>query len=232
MNKNEDERKPLPPYIAFKTFLGFIQKLKETTVPERIDASVVRNYSGSVARQLFTALKYLSMTDENGKVTEKLTQLVDAHGSENWKMLLGNSIKESYFPIIGDLNLEKATRNQLEEKFRDWGADGDVLQKCMAFYISAVTEAGMAISPHVLASETRGRPKGSKTKKPKERGDEQENETLAQPTVPGIAKFSFPIPGLGSATIYVPEGITTDDWTMVNSMMEAFIKRKAKGDKV
>ena len=66
MATNDDARKPLPPYISFKTFTGFMQKLKETTVPERIDGSVLKNYAGSTAAQLTAALRSLRLIEENG----------------------------------------------------------------------------------------------------------------------------------------------------------------------
>jgi len=67
-NKNAD-RQPLPPYVPFKTFVTFIKKLKDTTVPERIDSSVLRSYSGGMAGQLTAALKYLKLTEDNSKTT-------------------------------------------------------------------------------------------------------------------------------------------------------------------
>lgn len=172
----------------------------------------------------------MGLTQEDGTVTEKLTSLVEAYGSPGWKMILGNTITESYSPIIKELNLGKATRNQVEEKFRNWGADGDVLQKCMGFYISAANEAGISLSPHILTTETRGRPKGSRTrKKSKQEEINQNGESPSGLPASGAAKFSFPILGQGSATIYVPEGITSEDWAMVDTMMKAFIARKEKG---
>src|SRR5437868_3491157 len=74
----EDERQALPPYIPLKTFLGFIQKLKDTVIPERVDGTLLRSYSGSVGRQLVAALKFVSLIDGNNYATENLKKAVKA----------------------------------------------------------------------------------------------------------------------------------------------------------
>lgn len=225
MSKNVSEQNPLPPYNSFKTFLGFISGLKETVVPDQVDLGVLRSYSGSVAKQLITALRYLALIQENGTTTAKLNELVEAYQTPQWKPLLSQFMGEAYSPILGDLNLQKATRIQVEEKFRTWGAQGDVLTKCMAFFIAAMTEAGVTLSPHIRV-ETRGRPKGSRTlKTPKEQLNEEKPDV---PIQPGTVRFSLPIPDKQTGMIQLPTDLAIEDWEMIDSMIRAYIQRKEK----
>jgi len=227
MSNNADEQKPLSPYSSFKTLLGFIGGLKKTILPDQVDLGVLRSYSGSVAKQLITTLKYLALIEENGTTTTKLNELVDAYETPQWKPVLSKMMTEAYSPILGELNLQKATKSQVEEKFRTWGAQGDVLNKCMAFFIAAMTEAGVTLSPHIRV-ETRGRPKGSRTiKPPKEPGEEKPDV----PTQPGTVRFSLPIPDKPTGMIQLPTDVALEDWEMIDSMIRAYIQRKEKAAK-
>lgn len=227
--KNNEDRQPLPPYIPFKTFKGFIGKLSETTTPDRVDFSLLRTYSGSVARQIIAALKFLKLIGENGTSTDALKQLVEAFGTDQWQAWLGNMIRNAYYPVITDLNLSNATPQMLEEKFRAWGAEGEVLAKCVNFYVAAMLDANEILSPHIInrprarGERGRGRPRKAR----QERFSEEEESTDAQAHA-GTVRFAFPIPNKLPATIYLPADLTTEDWEMVDSMIRAYIQRSQK----
>lgn len=231
MAKRDDDRLPLPPYISFKTFLGLMQKLKETAIPERIDHSILNTYSGSAARQIIAALKYLRLIEETGRTTDKLRQLVETYDTPQWKGNLTNAIFDAYRDLIGDLNLGVATPAQLEEKFKSRGAEGQVLQRCVAFFIAALTNAGVTFSPHISmkprARSDRGRGR-YKRLRPENSGEEVADEPLIQT---GTVRFCFPIPDKPAATLHLPSDLTTEDWEMVESMIRAFIQRKEKAGK-
>src|ERR1700722_5664741 len=91
----------LPPYIPFKTFANFLQKLKDTVLPPRIDSSLLRSYPGSVARQLKGTLKYLGLIDETGNTQNNLTDLIKAYGTPQWKDQFGEFLSGAYTGIIG-----------------------------------------------------------------------------------------------------------------------------------
>ena len=224
-NKNAD-RQPLPPYVPFKTFVTFIKKLKDTTVPERIDSSVLRSYSGGMAGQLTAALKYLKLTEDSGKTTESLKAVVEEYETNEWPDALKNLVvTDGYSNLLNGINIQSATRAQLEEKFRNVGAEGQVLQKCVAFYVGAVLQAGIKLSPYILERKRRGRTKGTTRQDRTLLKNQTEDET---PPVAGTVKFAFPIPGKASATIFVPGDLAAEDWQMVDSMVRAYIQRTEK----
>ena len=229
MAKNETDRKPLPPYIPFKTLLGFVQKLKDTIVPPRVDSTMLRSYSGSVARQLVAAMKWLQLLDDNGHTNEKLRQIVAAYGTDTWSDVFGDAIFDAYREMLGDLDLDHATTGMLADKFRAVGADGQVLQKCMTFFLAALRNAGVKVSP--LLSEKAPRQRRVEKKTRPDKGGENADELAASAGAPppsGMVKFSFPIPDKSSATIILPADVSAEDWDMVSSMVGAYIARSKK----
>ena len=230
--KNNEDRRPLPPYIPFKTFNGFVTRLNETATPSRVDSSLLRTYSGSVGRQVVAALKFLKLIGENGTTTDSLKQLVDAYGTDKWQAVLGNIIRDAYFSLLTDLNLSNATPGELEQRFRIWGAEGEVLARCVNFYVAAMLDARETISPHIVnrprtrSERGRGRPRKAQQQK----FSIEEGGAEVQPHA-GTARFAFPIPNKAAATIYLPSDLSTEDWEMVDSMIRAYIQRGQKKEK-
>ncbi len=229
--KDNGERVPLPPYISYKTFFGFIQKLKQTAIPERIDASLLRSYSGSVARQIMAALRYLGLIDEAGQTTDRLRALVKTFGTGEWQEQLTGMVSDAYQDVINNLKLDTATPGQLAERFKARGAEGGVQQKCIAFFIAAATNAGMKLSPHIV-NRPRAKADRSRPKKRAPMGDDtgdagfSEGGTSISPT--GTVRFTLPIPGKPSVALVLPADLELDDWTMVDSMVKAYVQRRSK----
>lgn len=230
MAKQTEQRQPLPPYIPFKTFEGFIKRLKETTVPERVDSSILRSYSGSAASQLTGALRYLALIEEGGKATTWLGSLVDAYATPQWQNDLASLITQNYQKVVGNLNLSNATYGQVVEKFKSLGTDGQMLQKCVTFYIAALKAAGVAISPHI-SNRPRTKRNGTGNRRAKTKDITEEKDQVNDGgTVPlsGSIRFSFPIPDKQAATIVVPSDLETEDWDMIDAMIKAYISRRVK----
>ncbi len=231
MAKNgNSERQPLPPYVSYKTFEGVIQRFKESVLPNTVDTSVLSMYAGSVSRQIIAALKYLNLITETGKPTEKLVKLHKSYGTDEWQQGLSDILFDAYRSMLGELNLDAATPAELDSKFKAIGAEGEVLEKCVGFFVAAMKSAGIDLSPHIVnrprkRPERRGRPK-----KP-ERNIEVEDITSHVEGGGGSVKFSFPIPTKPSATLFLPSDLTVEDWTMVDAMMRAYIERRKKAEK-
>ena len=228
MPKNE-ERQPLPPYIPFKTFQGFVQKMKDTVIPERVDSTLLRSYSGSMGRQLVAALRFLGMVDGNNYTTEKLKAVVEVYGTAEWNERFGQLFAEAYGELIGDLNLDVATYGQLADRFKAWGADGQVLQKCIGFYLAGTRNIGWTISPHIISKERPRAERGGRGRMAK-RGSARNdvNEEIGSLSLSGSIRFSFPIPDKSAASLVLPPDLATEDWEMIDSMVRAYISRRQK----
>lgn len=239
MGNTNGERSPLPPYIPFKTIDGFIKKLNETAIPERVDLSLLRTYSGSTARQIIAALKYLGLIDENQQTTDNLRRLVKAYGTDGWQATLGEIMSQGFDGVVSGLNLDTATPSQLSERFKLAGADGQVQQKCIAFYVGAMKAAGVTISPHIISRQTgrtertRSKPRG-KRQDTIDEGAEFRDPAATIPSAPGTVRFSFPIPGKASATVVLPEDLATEDLEIIDTMslmVKAYVQRREKAEK-
>ena len=63
----EKGRKHLPPYVSYRTFHNFIERLQQH-MPSRIDRCYWGELlSGSNGTQLMAALRFLNLIDVNGK---------------------------------------------------------------------------------------------------------------------------------------------------------------------
>jgi hypothetical protein len=232
MSNNDSPRKPLPPYISLKTLLSFMDKMKETTVPERIDGSVLKNYAGSTAAQLTTTLRFLGFIEDNGTSTELLGQMVNAYKTDFWASEFGEVMRKAYAPIVKDLKLETATPSMLNERFRVYGAEGEVLEKCVRFFEAGMIEGGVKLSPHIL-----NKPRAKPDRKPKPKrtkpnaNDDDDNLGDLRPSTVGTKRFSFPIPDKPDAMLMLPTDLTTEDWEMIDVMIRAYVSRREKAEK-
>jgi hypothetical protein len=139
-----------PPYVSYRTFLNFIEGL-EQTIPARIDRSYWGNrFSGSNGSQLVAALRFLDLTDSNGFPTGKLKQMVISKGNERTE-IIKKIVREAYSFLAEDApDPQTATYAQLEEAFHDhFQLAGDVVRKCIKFYINLATAGGVKLSPFI-----------------------------------------------------------------------------------
>jgi hypothetical protein len=167
MNGSKPSEKNPPPYVSYKTFRNYLDTLRQDGIPGRLDASVMKNLSGQTQSQLRGALRFLNLITDDNVPQEALEQLVLAEGSER-QQALQEIIKAGYAFILGDgatIDITKATPQQFSTAFKDAGLSGDTIRKGEAFFLQAVTEAGIAISRHIKA----GRPSAEQSRSPRPR---------------------------------------------------------------
>lgn len=144
-----------PPYIAFKTFLTFIEDLKTHGLPPRIDRSVLRRFSGGVGSQILMALRSLGLVGKDDKPTPELEHLVETYGGEDFKAAL-RKLLDSAYPYISQLDLQTATPSMFADAFKaNTVAKEDVLSKCRRFYMHAAEYAGYKLGPRLAAANPR-----------------------------------------------------------------------------
>jgi hypothetical protein len=146
----EKGRKHLPPYVSYRTFRNFIERLQQR-LPSRIDRSYWGDIlSGSTGTQLMAALRFLNLIDANGKPTERLKPIVAARGELRTQLLHELTGEAFGFACKGSLDLESATYSQLEEVFHNtFQLTDDVSRKCVKFFIAMANDAGMTLSPFI-----------------------------------------------------------------------------------
>ena len=146
----EKGRKHLPPYVSYRTFYNFLERLQQH-VPSRIDRSYWGDIlSGSTGTQLMAALRFLNLVDINGKPTALLKPLVDARGETRTRLLYSLTNDAFGFVCQGSLDLESATYAQLQEVFHNtFQLTDDVSRKCVKFFIAMANDAGINLSPFI-----------------------------------------------------------------------------------
>jgi hypothetical protein len=149
------ERKPVPPYVAYKTLSNFLERFKQG-LPGRIDRGLMGSMSGAAQSQVTTALRYLGMISENNIPTPLMKRYVTGQEQER-QAALREMLMESYpFIFDGDFDLSSATASQLREEFAaNTTATGETLGRCMAFLKDAAQDAGVIVSPFILQKKTR-----------------------------------------------------------------------------
>ena len=148
---NDKSRKSLPPYVSYRTFRNFIDGL-QPGVPSRIDRSYWGDrLSGSNGIQLMTALRFLGLIDSDGIPQTRLRQLVSARGTQRSEIL--KQVAYTAFSFLAERTLDPqvATYSQLEEAFYGtYQVTGDVARKCVKFFVSLESDAGIILSPFIM----------------------------------------------------------------------------------
>ena len=148
--EDEKEKKLFPPYLAYKTLLNFLDRLKASVIPTRVDRGVMSTYSGTAQNQLSVTLRYLGLIDKEGVPKKELERLVNSTGEERQKVL--KEILTASYPFIfktEGFDLKRTSPEHLQELFEKTGVSGGTTRKSIAFFIGIAKSAGIELSPHL-----------------------------------------------------------------------------------
>ena len=235
-NQASDKEKPTPPYISFVTFRNFIDQMKNTTIPPRIDNSVTTTMSGQARGALLSCLRFLKLVEQENSnvVAENIEPLVGAFDTDGWEKALATVIRNSPYRIIDGINITRATGGQLLDAFRAFGVDGQVLEKAVRFYLAALDEAKIPYSPlfKTRGATTVRKTNGAKAKARKAKGETPLEDDLAHVdsaplAADGLIPFVVSFPDKAAAKFFLPKNITEDNWTMIDTIGRAYVKRTA-----
>ncbi len=226
---NDSTAKTTPPvYVSWGAFLNFINRLRETGVPQRIDRSLMGNQSGSLISALIAGLKALNLIDDSQRPTETMKRLVAATDEE--RQPIYKELFERAYSFVHDdqeFHLATATTAQLSQKFREQGMSGSTVTKGIAFFLTLAKMADVKVSPHLKAPpapRTNGK-KASKAAPKRDAEPEAEEQVYEEPVDEDVERFEIPIPGKASVRVIVPKDLDADDWEMLQSMITVYIKR-------
>jgi len=161
---SEAPKPPAPPYTAFQTFRGLLDRLHESGVPQRIDRSFWGRFlGGSVGLQIMAALRFLDLVTTEGAPTETLEPLIDP---ATRKATLARLIEAQYAEALRMADPQRATHGQLTTAFRTaYKIEGETLRKAVTFFIHAAKEAELPLSSFIAnASKSTGASTKSSTR--------------------------------------------------------------------
>ncbi len=236
---SETEKKLTPAYVPFDTLEGFIAKLQKTTVPHHIHKTLLPNLSGAIQGHLLASLKFLTLTDDKGDSQDPLHELVEAHGTTEWKPKLAKLLDNVYKPIIGDLNIKTAIPKTLQDKFKEH-AEGETVEKCIRFYLKALSAAGVEISPYLkvrnVATGAGGRKAASNGKargkaipevgEGSDRGAHHSEVDSPPPIKPGMMRIPIYTPNKPVGSIEIHADLVEADVDMITAILKAYAKRR------
>lgn len=229
MNDKSTKTK-FPPYVSYGAFISFINKLRESGVPGKIDRTLMPSASGSLVSSMQGSLRSLGMINDDNRPTQKMHSLVEA-SDEDRKDIFKAILAESYAFLFDDpdFDLTKATTGQVAEKFRSQDINGSTVSKSIGFFLALAKAADVKVSAHVKAPPA---PRGNGAKRPvkavqKPAVDEavDDDEGEGDDEAPDVHRFEIPIPGKASVKVVVPNSLDADDWEMLQSVFVVYIKR-------
>jgi len=227
--KNENIQ-PTFPYVSYPTFKTFIGHLHDTVVPEQIDNTMMpQKMAGGARYAVISALKSLSLIDDQSNTTPKLKELVTAFNGKEWPALIKTNILSAYSDITERFDLKSATRKQVEGMFED--ASPQMKDKYIRFYLSANKDAGIEYSPHLKIRRRlpKKRPDAATQKNGasgKERKQHQGETPKNEKTPPAMFDLPIPITSDNTSFIRVPFDINLSQIPLVEAAVN-YIKAMA-----
>lgn len=225
---------PIPAYIPWTTFADFMSHLEAAGVPSRIDKSVMAHLPPLTSGQILTTLKFLRLIDNDGSTASgHLQKLAGAFGTEQWAGALKELVVPRYESIIGELDLESATPHQLNECFDKVCDKEQMRSKSERFYLTVLTEAGVAFSPHLLKkapSNGGARKKAPRKKRPSTAGKRAERWKAPEPDDPsGTHRYPLYFKGKPDGALIVPNELSESDCKVIELQL-AVLKAYAESE--
>jgi len=213
--------------MSYGVFKTTIDTLAQSTVPTGpLDRRVLDYLSGADYGALMSGLRFLGLVDDSKKATKAYRELVQAakDGGENFQTALSDIVFAAYLPITGNLDLDHGTISQLEKAFKDAGvAQGQMLTKTIRFYLKAITDCGVTISPYITKAKAQrtatakknGNEKRSRLKKKAKADDHSDNVRESIPS--GFERL--PLPGMPDAFIQYPVDVTDAQCSLFEALI-------------
>lgn len=192
-----------PPYLPFKTFLGFIERLGEKPLPPKIDRSMMGTKSGGEQVNLIQAMKGFRLIHGDQAVAPLLGEFVAA--DDDRKKALVSRLVQAHYPEQMKVSEQNGTPELLDRSFeQSFAVTGDTRRKAVTFFLQAARYAGLDLSPHFpptrMGSGTRpaGVRKATKRSKRVRKGIPPSRQPVGKPEVKTV-----PLGDAGSVTITV-----------------------------
>lgn len=142
----DNSKSPKPPYVSYKSFLNFFDKLSEIGVPAQVDNSIFGNSSGSHIYGMLNAFRFLGLVAEDDAPSQRFIDLVNADDAKR-QVVLKSILKSSYPTLFSEIDLANASQNQFDDKLRDMGdIKGSTIDKAATFFLAAAKDTGINVS--------------------------------------------------------------------------------------
>lgn len=207
----DSTKKAVPPYATYKSFSNFINGLREHGTPKHITKSMLPG-SNSGKAAMSATLATLGLVNGKDEPTELMLQLTDSEN--NYSTTLKKILEGSYgFLSDGSLDIANTTTDKVVEKFKELGAGGSTITKCMAFFLSAAQDAKITVSRYVKTPAAT--PKAAKKKAHRQAAPEVEDDEAdegADRYPADKERIVVSVHGMDEWEIFVPKGLSAAQW--------------------
>jgi len=218
MTTEKMENQRTPAYASYESFNTLLDRMKEALpLPRPIDSTfwLKMKFSGSSTSALKSTLIFLGLLTEENMPTEELEELAKTEKG-NRGTIFGHILDKAYAKIFTKLDLERATTGQLKTEFKNIGADGQVGQKAMSFFLAMAKDAGKKMHAHLTTRQPRSS-SGIKKQSTKHTNEQDNNETHKDSNEDNSGKIIVPsiLPAIHPAIAGLLQVLPTvgKDWT-------------------
>lgn len=209
----ESPKKSVPPYATYKSFSNFINGLREHGAPKHITRSMLPG-SNSGKAAMSASLLALGLVNDSAEPTQIMRQLTDS--KKDYGTVLRQVLEQSYgFLSDGSIDISATTTDKVVEKFKELGANGSTVTKCMAFFLAAAADAKITVSRWVKTPPAP--PKSSKKRVMRPQApapiDDVEDDSFDETSYPeGKERIVVSVHGMEDWEIFVPKDLTASQW--------------------
>lgn len=206
-------KKTVPPYATYKSFTNFINGLREHGTPKHITRSMLPG-SNSGKAAMSASLSALGLVNDKDEPTALMRQLTDS--VKDYGTILREILEGSYgFLTDGSLDISDTTTDKVVEKFKELGANGSTITKCMAFFLSAAADAKITVSRWVKTPAAP--PKSTKKKvarplSPTAGEDDDDGGDDEDRYLTDKERIVVSVHGMEEWEIFVPKDLTPTQW--------------------
>lgn len=229
---NDKPKSISPPYATFSAFINFLNKLRETIVPSRIDPTVFGNASGSLSYSIISTLKFLKLIDESGTPSPQFIELANATDDARPALLKAIIVKGYPTLFTSTIHLTTMTAGQFDEHIRqEYGASGSTIDKVALFFIAACKAADIPVSSHLQNRKpiaTSSTAKKSAKQRRRDAGEDvdDDDETPPLPAVTAGKALEYQLIDLMSEPD-IGDEVKQSIWSLVQFLMARKAKKSA-----
>ncbi len=192
MAEAQQEVRPTPPYIPYKTLINSLEVFETHGLPPQIDRGIWKTQPGGTQGLIFAAYKFLGLVQDSGQPTERLATLVKEKNDRPAQ--IDKLLRAAYPEILGKYELAKMTSKMLDDEIeKAYNVQGDVKRKAITFFLQAAKAAQMPLSGF-LESQVRVVRRARKNGAKKESSDRQSETFTAEEDSLDPQRTIMPIP--------------------------------------
>jgi len=168
--------------------------------------------SNSGKASMSATLSSLGLVNDKDEPSDDLRQLADSAVDYSEKL---KEILQKSYPFFGDgsLDLADTTTDKVTEKFKELGASGSTITKCISFLLAAAKDANMTVSRYVKTPPPPSRAvKKKATAKMQAEEETEETEEEEDLEIPDKERIVVSVHGMDDWVIFVPIGLTSAQW--------------------